>query len=111
MADLVALYDAGMRGPLPLPLKTGHAWARRRLSGGNDKACAYFAGQEWDPRSSRFPGENADAAHRFVWGEQAPLDVLLGRPHPEEEYAGEATRLGALALRLWTPILQAVVRR
>jgi exodeoxyribonuclease V gamma subunit len=111
VAELVALYDAGMRGPLPLPLKTGHAWARRRLSGGNDKACAYFAGQEWDPRSSRFPGENADAAHRFVWGEQAPLDVLLGRPRAEEEYAGETTRLGALALRLWTPILQAVVRR
>jgi exodeoxyribonuclease V gamma subunit len=109
--ELVALYDAAMSGPLPLALKTGHAWARRRLSGGNDKACRYAAEQEWDPRSSRFPGENADAAHRFVWGERAPIDALLGEPRPGEEHEGETTRLGALAMRLWAPILEAVVRR
>ena len=111
IVELVALYDAGMAGPLPLPLKTGHAWARRRLSGGSDQACRFAADQEWNPRSSRFLGENADAAHRFVWGEQAPVGVLLGQPHPGEEYAGETTRLGALALRLWAPIVEAVVRR
>ncbi|MGY2876826.1 exonuclease V gamma subunit [Marmoricola sp. URHA0025 HA25] len=100
-----------MSGPLPLPLKTGHAWARRRLAGAGDSACRYAAEQEWDPRSSRFPGENADAAHRFVWGEHAPLGVLLGAPLAGEEHAGESTRLGSLAMRLWAPILQSVVRR
>jgi exodeoxyribonuclease V gamma subunit len=111
IADLVALYDAGMAGPLPLPLKTGNAWARRRLAGASDNACRYAAEQEWDPRSSRFPGENAEVAHRFVWGEHAPLGVLLEPALPGEEHSGESTRLGALAMRLWTPILQAVVRR
>ena len=28
LKDLVAIYDAGMREPIPLPLKTGEAWAR-----------------------------------------------------------------------------------
>ena len=111
VADLVALYDAAMSGPIPMPLKTGHAWARRRLAGGNDNACRFAAEQEWAPRNGRFPGENAEAAHRFVWGEHAPIDVLLGPVRPGEERAGETTRLGALAVRLWTPILQAVVRR
>jgi exodeoxyribonuclease V gamma subunit len=111
LADLVALYDAGMSGPLPLPLKTGCAWARRRLARGRDHDCRIKADQEWNPYSSRFPGENAEAAHRFVWGEQAPIDVLLGPPLPGEEYDGESTRLGALAMRLWTPLLETAVRR
>ena len=32
-ASEVAMYDAGMRAPLPLPLRTGHAWAARRRPG------------------------------------------------------------------------------
>jgi exodeoxyribonuclease V gamma subunit len=111
LAELVALYDAGMSGPLPLPLKTGHAWARRRLARGRDHDCRIKAAQEWNPYQSRFPGENADAAHRYVWGENAPLDVLLGSPLPGEEYDGETTRLGALAMRLWAPVLTTGVRR
>jgi exodeoxyribonuclease V gamma subunit len=111
LRELMALYDAGMSGPLPLPLKTGLAWARRRISGGRDWDCRVVADKEWNPYSSSFPGENADAAHRFVWGEQAALDALLGAPRPGEEHDGETTRLGALALRLWTPILKAAVRR
>jgi exodeoxyribonuclease V gamma subunit len=100
-----------MSGPLPLPLKSGHAWARRRLARGRDHDCRVKAAQEWNPYQSRFPGENADAAHRYVWGENAALDVLLGPPLPGEEYDGETTRLGALAMRLWTPVLTAGVRR
>jgi exodeoxyribonuclease V gamma subunit len=32
--------------------------------------------------------------------------VLLGEPRPGEEYDGESTRLGALAMRLWQPMLE-----
>ncbi|GAB3990766.1 exodeoxyribonuclease V subunit gamma [Nocardioides marmoraquaticus] len=102
LRDLVGLYDAGMRGPLPLPLKTAHAWASNR-----PQARAAKAGVEW--AGGRFPGERDDESHQQVWGPRAPLDVLLGPPEPGEatgEGAGEPTRLGALALRLWTPIVQ-----
>jgi exodeoxyribonuclease V gamma subunit len=109
LRQLLALHDSGMRGPLPLPLKTGHAWASRRLARGKDSHCRFKAEQEWRPRA--FPGESAEPAHRYVWGDQAPIDVLLGPPLPGEEHDGETTRLGALAMRLWTPLLEAAVRR
>jgi exodeoxyribonuclease V gamma subunit len=111
LSELVALHDAGMSGPLPLPLKTGYAWAQRRLAGGRDHDCQSKADQEWNPFNARFPGENDDAAHRFVWGDNASIDVLLGPPLPGEEHDGETTRLGALATRLWTPLLTTGVRR
>jgi exodeoxyribonuclease V gamma subunit len=110
MADLVALYDDGMTGPLPMPLRTAHAFARRRASGGDDWQCAKAAKDAWDPYRSRFPGENDDAAHRFVWGARSPVEVLQGTPLPGEEQEREPTRLGALAVRLWRPILKAAHR-
>ena len=103
LRDLVAMYDAGMCAPLPLPLKTGHAMAKRRRSG---NAAAERRDAEFTWLSNKFPGENDDAAHVAVWGTGAPLDVLLGDPRPGEERDGEDTRLGALALRLWQPMLQ-----
>lgn len=103
LRDLVAMYDAGMCAPLPLPLRTAHAWASRRRPG-NDVAVRRDAEFKW--LSQRFPGENDDAAHVAVWGTGAPLDVLLGGPRPGEERDGEDTRLGALAMRLWQPMLQ-----
>ncbi len=103
LRDLVAMYDAGMCAPLPLPLRTAHAWATRRRPG-NDVAVRRDAEFKW--LSNKFPGENDDAAHVAVWGSDAALDVLLGDPLPGEERDGEDTRLGALATRLWQPMLQ-----
>jgi exodeoxyribonuclease V gamma subunit len=102
LRDLVAMYDAGQCEPLPLPLRTGHAWAARRRPG-NDVAVRRDAEFKW--LSNKFPGENDDAAHVAVWGPGAPLDVLLGDPRPGEAYDGETTRLGALAMRLWRPMI------
>ena len=107
LRDLVPMYDAGQREPLPLPLKTGHAWAARRRPG-NDMAVRKDAEFRW--LSNKFPGENDDAAHVAVWGAGAPLDVLLGEPRPGEAYEGETTRLGALAMRLWRPMLERAKR-
>ena len=102
LRDLVRLFDAGMREPLPLPLKTGHAWAEQRRRGANDRACRDAARKEW---LGRFP-ESADAHHVRVWGRDAPLDVLLADARPDEVVDGETTRLGALAVTLWQPVLE-----
>ncbi len=104
LRDLVAMYDAGQCEPLPLPLKTGKRLGIPSAGPGNDFGVRKDAEFKW--LSNRFPGENDDAAHVAVWGADAPLEVLLGEPRPGEEYAGEATRLGALAMRLWQPMLE-----
>ncbi len=86
LSGLVDLYDGGRRAPLQLPLKTSFAWASAARTGQDPKPEAL---KKW--RSSRFPGEDADAAHVRVWGEHADLDDL--------------TELPALAERLWFPLL------
>ena len=97
LRDLVAIYDSGRREPIPLPIKTSHAWAVARISG-------------QDPRSeawSKWRYERDDRAVERVWGREPDLDPLLSPPRPGEEAAGETTRLGAYATRLWAPLLRA----
>jgi exodeoxyribonuclease V gamma subunit len=101
LADLVAIYDAGRREPLPLPLKTSFAYASARQTGDNPVAAAEA---KW--LSRRYDGENADAAHARVCGDRATLAALLEPARPGEERAGETTRLGAYAVRLWEPMLR-----
>jgi len=101
LRDLVAIYDAGRREPLPLPVKTSFAWATARHSGDDPVPAAE---RTW--KTSRYPGENADPAQVRVWGEHAPLSTLLGPPRPGEEIDGETTRLGAWSARLWLPLLR-----
>ncbi|WP_156688238.1 exodeoxyribonuclease V subunit gamma [Mycobacterium sp. Marseille-P9652] len=106
LRDLVRLYDAGRREPLPLPVRTSFAWAEARHCGGDPRRAA-----DWRWHSQRnFHGEDAEPAHERVWGRRAPISVLLGAPHPGEECDGDDTRLGALAARLWLPLLRAEVR-
>lgn len=88
LADLVAIYDAGRREPLPLPIKTSYAWAAARHAGDDPEREADY---RW--RSGRFPGENEAPAHVRAWGRGVPLSRLAG--------------LGAYAERLWLPMLQA----
>lgn len=104
LRDLVAIYDAGRREPIPLPLKTSYAWAQASYSGGDP---AYQAGFKWKS-SDNFPGEDKHPPHARVWKSGAPLSVLLEPPRPGEEYPGENTRLGAYAARLWLPMLQSL---
>lgn len=103
LRDLVALYDAGRRAPLPLPPKTSFAWAESRYSGGDP---TYQAGNRW-LSNDRFDGENKNHANARVWGSGAPLEVLTEAPREGEQHFGEDTRLGAYATRLWRPLLQA----
>ncbi len=101
LAELVAIYDAGLREPLPIPLKTSYAWAvsRRTRDDPMREAQFHWTGGEF--------AENGDDAHARAWGERAPLSTLLTPPRSGEEIRGETTRLGALATRIWTPLLAA----
>ncbi len=97
LRDLVAIYDAGRREPIPLPIRTSHAWAAARRS-------------RQDPRSeasSKWRYERDDRAIERVWGREPDLEKLLTAPRPGEEVDGETTRLGAYAVRLWAPLLDA----
>ena len=102
LRGLVDLYDAGRREPLPLPVKTSYAWAEARLHNGDAERAAGF---RW--RTGKYPGEDQDQAYARVWGNRAPLRTLLTPPRTGEELAGERTRLGAFAARLWLPMLRA----
>jgi exodeoxyribonuclease V gamma subunit len=104
LRDLVAIYDAGRREPIPLPLKTSYAWAGARSSGGDP---VYQAGFRWKSNDN-FRGEDKQPAHARAWGPGAPLSDLLQPVRPGEEVRGENTRLGAYAARLWLPMLRAL---
>ncbi|WBQ08248.1 exodeoxyribonuclease V subunit gamma [Kribbella sp. CA-293567] len=101
LADLAAIYDAGRREPLPIPLKTSFAW-HQACRTNDDPMTA--AGRRWRP--DKYDGENADPAHVRVWGPYARLDALLDPTRPGEERPGEPTRLGAYAARIWEPMLR-----
>lgn len=102
LRDLVAVYDAGRREPLPLPVKTSFAWASARHTGDDPVSDANYA---WE--SKKFPADDAAPAHVQAWGEYRPLSVLMTEVRPGEEFEGEDNRLGAYACRVWAPLLRA----
>jgi exodeoxyribonuclease V gamma subunit len=102
LADLVRIYDAGRREPLPLPVKTSYAWAVARHSGDDPEQAA---GYRW--RSGNYPGEDQQPAHVRAWGRGAWLRDLMQPLRPGEEVPGENNRLGAYSARLWLPMLRA----
>ena len=67
LRDLVAIFDAGRREPLPLPLKTSFGWAEKRHRNRNPIA---FARNKWEEGVSP---ENADRAHEKIWDVGAKL--------------------------------------
>ena len=99
---LVAIFDAGRREPLPLPLKTSCAWAEKRNARRDPVA---YSRHKWE---DGIAPERDDRAYVRMWGTDSKFTVLLkDSPRPGEEVDGEDTRLGALALRLWLPVLDA----
>ncbi|MCT7658301.1 exodeoxyribonuclease V subunit gamma [Mycobacterium deserti] len=90
LRDLVGMYDAGRREPIPLPVKTSYAWAETEFNRG---APMREAGWRW--RTGRYPGEDAEPAHVRVWGPGFPLADLV------------AAGLADYASRLWLPMLSA----
>ena len=104
LRDLVAIYDAGRREPLPLPIKTSYAWACARYEGDDPEREAKF---KW--KSGNYPAEDKAPAHVRAWGANAWLGDLMQPLRPGEEVEGETHRLGAYSARLWLPMLRAEV--
>ena len=102
LRELVAIYDAGRREPIPLPIKTSYAWAAARHCGDDPVREAQY---RW--KSQRYPAEDQAPAHVRAWGKDAQLEDLMQPLRPGEEYDGEDNRLGAYAARLWLPMLRA----
>ena len=91
LRDLVAVYDAGRREPIPLPIKTSYAWAVARHAGDVPEQAARF---RWRS-SDRYPAEDQAPAHVRAWGPGASLSDLVD--------AG----LDAYSTRVWLPVLRA----
>jgi exodeoxyribonuclease V gamma subunit len=95
---VVDLYDEGAVRPLPIPLKTAHAWAEARAKQlrGMDIDPVEVAGRSWvtDPFNQYgIAGEDDDAVHRRIWGHDAPVSVLIDAGLP------------SYAWTLWEPLL------
>jgi exodeoxyribonuclease V gamma subunit len=103
LRDLVAIYDAGRREPIPLPIKTSYAWAAARHCGDDPVREAQY---RWKS-SERYPAEDQAPAHVRAWGKNARLADLMQPVRPGEEHDGEDNRLGAYSARLWLPVLRA----
>ena len=108
LAELVALRAEGLCAPLPLSTSPGRLRPGHRRGGAGGRG-AGRGGQGVDERGR--VGERADPAHERVWGRAHPRRCCSGEPGRRR--AGEPTRFGALALGLWSPLLQVedVVRR
>jgi exodeoxyribonuclease V gamma subunit len=100
LGDLVELYLLGRTVALPLPPKTGYAYAQVVHSDARKTGAARQAARgEWEPNARGFSGENDDRWWRLAVGDAAPLERLL------DPVAGPGTDLQALAPRLWDPLL------
>jgi exodeoxyribonuclease V gamma subunit len=104
---LVDLFDRGLCEPLPLYCKTSAAWAdaapAKRM-----QACAAV----WEPQNDLGMGENREPEHQLVLGGIASFnDLLAAPPGPGESgdgwAAGEQTRFGRCAMRLWSGLRDA----
>ncbi|MEO5899420.1 MAG: hypothetical protein ABIR68_04720, partial [Ilumatobacteraceae bacterium] len=100
------LHARGMREPLPLYCDTSAALA----GSGNPRT----ARDEWETDQS-FDREDRDPAHVFVLGPDVSFAQLLDeRPRADEEGApwgaGDSTRVGRYAHRLWAGLLATEIR-
>jgi exodeoxyribonuclease V gamma subunit len=105
LRDLVALRDRGLCEPLPLPLKASLSYARARRTHADAAEALRKAGYDWS--DGRFPGEQSEPAALRAWGHVDRLPGSNEPPRPGEVFAGETSRFGALALRVWSPLLTA----
>jgi exodeoxyribonuclease V gamma subunit len=106
LRDLVALRDRALSQPLPIPVKASFWYARSRHTHADPEQAYDRARREWEG-NDRFGGERDGEEFRMLLGDRAPLPGWDQAPEAGEELAGENSRFGALAMRLWKPLLAA----
>lgn len=110
LRSLVDVHDRGVRGPLPLPLRTSLEYAERlRKRPDKTDLAAQAAQRHWYPTGfgeRQIPGERDDPAQLFVHGGPVDFAHLQQQPPlPDEAWNGSTSRLGQFALRVWSPLL------
>ncbi|MCP2294060.1 DNA helicase/exodeoxyribonuclease V, gamma subunit [Nocardia amikacinitolerans] len=108
LRELVKLRDAGLTEPLPVAPTATAAYAERRFRGSTAEEAFAAAEREFNggPNGPGAFGDHTDRHLRYVWGPAPRLEHLMEAPAPAGE-PGESTRFGALARRLWAPLLGA----
>jgi exodeoxyribonuclease V gamma subunit len=107
LATIVDLHDRGLREPLPLACLSSAAYARAAATRGKDAQQA--ARRQWQS-AFRFAGEDEQPEHVLAFGGALAFDELLAE-HPRADEAGEGweagetTRFGRYARRLWGGLL------
>jgi exodeoxyribonuclease V gamma subunit len=89
-----------MLAPLPLPLKTSLKYARARRTHTDASVALDRADFQCWRYDGKFDGERTDAEHVMVWGDKASMPGV-GDPGDDKE----PTRFGAIAMRVWGPLL------
>ena len=100
-----------MREPLPLAAAASAAYAEAAHAGVDAVAAGCAA---WES-GWKFPREDVEPEHRLVLGGVLSFAELLAQPPRPDEAgpgwaAGEATRFGRLARRLWDGLLACETR-
>ncbi|WP_446665836.1 exodeoxyribonuclease V subunit gamma [Flexivirga sp. B27] len=111
LAELIDVYDRGMRDTIPLPLETSFAYADKLSQrSGSERFAAQWAERKWESSGfgdQRFPGDAEKPAQQLLYGGTIPFDDLLAeRPVDDESWNAATSRLGQYALRVWGPLLQ-----
>ena len=108
LAVLVDLYDRGMREPLPLACLTSAAYAR----GGRATGATPWrpAARAWDVGAGTSTGRTRSPSTSSCSAACGTFDELLAEPPRADEAgrgwdAGETTRFGRYARRLWDGLL------
>ncbi len=100
LADLVELLVLARTCVLPLPPKTGHAYAQVVHRDDRKTVSARRSAEnEWVPDDRGWNDERSDRWWRLAYGDAAPVDALFAPA------AGPGTDLGSLTPRLWDPLL------
>lgn len=111
LGTIVDLYSEGMRAPLPIACRSSAAWAAACRDGAAEGQAIQAAAREWIGSWSTTgggTGEGADPEHVSVWGQirfERLLEEMAGPGESRCASAPHASRFGALACGLWSPLL------